>query len=152
MEMNKDSSEGVAAEVSGVGLPYAPENWPQDGDIWRWKTGRRVVPKGTHFQDRYLYLPERLKKEKEEKEIQASASKKSSHIFATKAALRKYIHTYFPETDFESFLKTFSWRIPALLDFGIFSSVTYFSLSISFFMFYAAPKKSATHCYVRFAY
>jgi len=26
MEMNKDSSEGVAAEVSGVGLPYAPEN------------------------------------------------------------------------------------------------------------------------------
>jgi len=41
----------VVEEVYGMGLPYAPENWPQQGDVWGWKTGRRVVANGKHFQD-----------------------------------------------------------------------------------------------------
>ena len=50
----------MAEEVYGTGLPYAPENWPQQGDVWGWKTGRRVVTNGKHFQDRYMYLLDRL--------------------------------------------------------------------------------------------
>jgi len=132
MEMKNDGSQGVAAEVYGEGLPYAPENWPEEGDIWAWKTGRRVVPKGGHFQDPYLYLPERLYRLlKEEKEIPESGSGSGSktfrkqHIFPSKPAVTKYINTYFPGTDLKSFFDSFSWRIPALLDYGIFSSVTY---------------------------
>ena len=41
----------MVEEVYGMGLPYAPENWPQQGDVWGWKTGRRVVANGKHFQD-----------------------------------------------------------------------------------------------------
>jgi len=65
----------VAEEVYGTGLPYVPENWPQQGDVWGWKTGRRVVPNGKHFQDWYLYLPDRLfRLLKEDKEIPRSGS------------------------------------------------------------------------------
>ena len=126
MEMMRDGLEGVAAEVYGRGFPYAPENWPEKGDIWGWKTGRRVVAKGRHFQDRYLYLPDRLYRLlKEEKDIEGGSGSKKSRIFASKAALTKYIDAYFPGTDHKSFFDSFSWRIPALVDYGIFSSVTY---------------------------
>ncbi|KAE8686733.1 hypothetical protein F3Y22_tig00111028pilonHSYRG00027 [Hibiscus syriacus] len=51
----------VLPDTSGLGLPYAPEDWPNKGDIWTWKVGRRVAITG-HFLDRYLYPPKRLQK------------------------------------------------------------------------------------------
>ncbi|KAL9689440.1 hypothetical protein QQ045_009826 [Rhodiola kirilowii] len=27
----------VGPNESGIGYPYAPENWPKPGDNWRWK-------------------------------------------------------------------------------------------------------------------
>jgi len=124
----------MAAEVYGEGLPYAPENWPEEGDVWGWRTGRRVVPNGTHFQDRYLYLPKRLyqllKEEKETPEP-ASGSGSSSrarkqHIFASKLGVKGYVIRHYPDTDLKVFFDSFSWKIPALTTFGLFSSVTYF--------------------------
>ena len=73
-----------------------------------------------HFQDWFLYLLVRLfRLLKEENEIPRyrSGSKKfrKQHIFASKYAIKSYIDTYFPSTDHEVFLSSFSWRIPALL-------------------------------------
>jgi len=36
-------------------------------------------------------------------------------IFASKYVVKSYINTYFPNTDHEVILSSFSWRIPALL-------------------------------------
>ncbi|TMW81771.1 hypothetical protein EJD97_007943 [Solanum chilense] len=41
---------------SGEGLPYAPVDFPNAGDKWGWRVGKRVSSSGT-FRDRYLYLP-----------------------------------------------------------------------------------------------
>jgi hypothetical protein len=49
----------VQPDESGDGLPYAPENWPNPGDIWTWRVGKRVASTG-HYLDRYLYLPSSL--------------------------------------------------------------------------------------------
>ncbi|KAK7405910.1 hypothetical protein VNO78_07522 [Psophocarpus tetragonolobus] len=120
--------EPVAPEVFGEGYPYAPENWPEQGDVWGWRTGRRIriVANGVdHFQDRYLYLPNRLTlalKEEREKENPASASASASgsapfrrqHIFASKLAVERYIKKYFPDADLQAFFASFSWKIPAL--------------------------------------
>ncbi|CAJ1925724.1 unnamed protein product [Sphenostylis stenocarpa] len=109
----------VPPEVYGEGYPYAPENWPETGDIWRWRTGRRIVRKGMYFQDRYLYLPDRLlralKEEKKQSESAQSSSKtRQKYIFASKVAFKNYIKTYFPGTDPEAVFSTFYWKIPAL--------------------------------------
>ncbi|XP_056168707.1 OBERON-like protein isoform X3 [Syzygium oleosum] len=50
----------VSGDISGEGLPYAPENFPLPGDKWGWKVGKRVAITG-HYLDRYLYLPKRLR-------------------------------------------------------------------------------------------
>lgn len=108
----------VAPEEYGMGYPYAPENWPQKGDIWGWRTGRRIVANRTHFQDRYLYLPERLIRELKEKKKDnpesASKSLRMQHIFASKLAVERYIKNNFPDADVDAFFASFSWKIPAL--------------------------------------
>ncbi|CAJ1971708.1 unnamed protein product [Sphenostylis stenocarpa] len=109
----------VPPEVYGEGYPYAPENWPERGDIWRWRTGRRIVRNGMYFQDRYLYLPDRLlrawKEEKNASESAPCSSKtRKKYIFASKVAVKNYIRTFFPATDPEAVFSTFYWKIPAL--------------------------------------
>ncbi|RDX67466.1 Protein OBERON 1, partial [Mucuna pruriens] len=104
----------VAPEVSGEGLPYAPENWPEVGDVWGWRTGRRIVSNGTHFQDRYLYLPNRLIQALKQKENPGSGSIRKQHIFASKLAVERYIKANFPGADLNAFFASFSWKIPAL--------------------------------------
>ncbi|KAF3433492.1 hypothetical protein FNV43_RR24594 [Rhamnella rubrinervis] len=40
----------VSPNKSNVGLPYAPENWPNPGDNWSWKVGKRIAITG-HYLD-----------------------------------------------------------------------------------------------------
>ncbi|KAG4921104.1 hypothetical protein AAZX31_18G112600 [Glycine max] len=132
MEMEMEENNGllnlqaVAPEMSGEGFPYAPENWPEEGDIWGWRTGRRIVANRSRFQDRYLYLPNRLiraLKEEKEKENPGSGAdsgpssssiRRQQHIFASKLAVERYIKTHFPDADIDAFFASFSWKIPAL--------------------------------------
>lgn len=97
----------VPPDESGEGLPYAPENWPQQGDIWGWKTGKRLHNNGC-FQDRYLYSPSRLSTQK------GGSSRKHRHIFASKLSVERYIKATFPDSDIDAFFSSFSWRIPSL--------------------------------------
>lgn len=91
----------VASGESGEGLPYAPIDWPNPGDIWRWKAGTRKSNTG-FMQDRYLYLPPRLQKTTQGKQG-----------FASKLSLQQYIKKEFPSTDFDAFFASFSWKIPS---------------------------------------
>ncbi|WMV46951.1 hypothetical protein MTR67_040336 [Solanum verrucosum] len=50
----------VSEYDSGEGIPYAPVDWPNAGDKWGWRAGKRVTSSGT-FRDRYLYLPKNFK-------------------------------------------------------------------------------------------
>ena len=54
----------VSENEYGEGLPYAPMGWPNVGDKWGWRTGRRATNLGT-FKDRYLYLPEHFQEPKD---------------------------------------------------------------------------------------
>lgn len=98
----------AAADESGEGLPYAPENWPEPGDIWGWKTGKRLQHNGC-FQDRYLYLPMRLSRAEK-----GASNRKHRHIFASKLSVERYIRATFPNADVNTFFSSFTWRIPAL--------------------------------------
>ncbi|KAK7308048.1 hypothetical protein VNO77_41639 [Canavalia gladiata] len=100
----------VGPEQSGEGLPYAPENWPEAGDVWGWRTGRRVSSNGT-FHDRYLYLPNRLNRAKGNIN---TGSRRKSHIFASKLAVERYIKETIPDADMDAFFSSFSWKIPAV--------------------------------------
>lgn len=99
----------VAAEQSGEGLPYAPVNWPEPGDVWGWRTGRRVAATG-HFLDRYLYLPMRLSRAEN-----PGSNRKHRLCFPSKLSVERYIKSKFPETDLEVFFASFSWRIPSTM-------------------------------------
>lgn len=92
----------VSVNDSGEGLPYAPEDWPNPGDKWRWKVGRRIAVSG-YFLDRYMYLPSSLR--------QAGHRKG----FASRLSLEHYIRAKFPDTDVDAFFASFSWRIPSKL-------------------------------------
>ncbi|KAK4706723.1 hypothetical protein R3W88_033687 [Solanum pinnatisectum] len=50
----------VSEYDSGEGLPYAPVDWPNVGDKWGWRVGKRITSSGT-FIDRYMYLPKHFK-------------------------------------------------------------------------------------------
>jgi hypothetical protein len=94
----------VAPEEAGEGLPYAPENFPNPGDIWRWKAGKRISNNG-NFRDRYLYLPRRLS---------APANRTSFRGgFASKLAVERYVREKFPKANISDFFASFSWRIPS---------------------------------------
>ncbi|GLT99631.1 hypothetical protein SLE2022_170570 [Rubroshorea leprosula] len=93
----------VHPSSSGEGFPYAPMNWPNPGDNWGWRVGKRFNGSG-YFQDRFLYLPTSLRQ------------RNSQKMFASKPALEKYIQSQFPDTDIEAFFASFSWKIPAIME------------------------------------
>ncbi|XP_011071591.1 protein OBERON 2 isoform X1 [Sesamum indicum] len=90
----------VSVNDSGEGLPYAPEDWPNPGDKWGWKVGRRTAISG-YYLDRYMYLPVRLRE---------AGHKKG---FASRLSVEQYIRAKFPDTDIDAFFASFSWRIPS---------------------------------------
>ncbi|XP_031105653.1 uncharacterized protein LOC116010397 [Ipomoea triloba] len=89
----------VSPGGSGEGLPYAPEDWPNLGDKWRWKVGKRVKGSG-YSKDRYLYLPRRLVKAGQPKSFQS------------KFSVEQYVQSAFPCTDVNAFFASFRWNIP----------------------------------------
>ncbi|XP_022738899.1 protein OBERON 2-like [Durio zibethinus] len=93
----------VLPDASGVGLPYAPVDWPKKGDVWTWKVGRRVAITG-HFLDRYLYPPKRLHN------LLNSGRKRG---LASKLSVERYVQMAFPDADINAFFASFIWKIPA---------------------------------------
>ncbi|PPD74166.1 hypothetical protein GOBAR_DD28908 [Gossypium barbadense] len=87
----------------GEGLPYAPIHWPNAGDIWTWKVGRRVNSAGS-YGDRFLHVPESLRKPN------------SPKVFASKPALERFIRLNFPDADVNAFFASFVWKIPAIVE------------------------------------
>ncbi|XP_061991113.1 protein OBERON 2 isoform X1 [Rosa rugosa] len=102
---NDVSIRRVAPDESGEGLPFAPINWPNPGDTWRWKVGKRVSGSG-YFLDRYLYLPKSLCHG-------GGNPTRRKYGFASKLAVERYIQTSFPGTNLDAFFESFSWKIPA---------------------------------------
>ncbi|XP_042476625.1 protein OBERON 1-like isoform X2 [Macadamia integrifolia] len=111
----RDESNGYEAEVKGnglhlwpvpacaggEGLPYAPIDFPNPGDNWTWKVGKRKT--GTGFWcDRYLYTPIGFQKTNHKRQR-----------FASMQSLEQYIRKEFPDKDVKAFFSSFSWRIPA---------------------------------------
>ena len=110
-----DESDGNACEIkengfhlypvsvndSGEGLPYAPIDWPNPGDKWSWKVGKRIAVSG-NFLDRYLYLPSSLQQ-----------GKRKRSGFASKLSVAEYLRKEFPTTDINAFFASFSWKIPS---------------------------------------
>ncbi|KAK1287876.1 hypothetical protein QJS10_CPB19g01192 [Acorus calamus] len=96
-ENSTSSATPVGPNASGEGLPYAPENFPNPGDKWGWKVGKRKTRSG-YWADRYLSLPASLQK---------------TSAFPSKVMVQKYITENFPTADIDSFFASFSWRIPA---------------------------------------
>lgn len=90
----------VAPCEDGEGLPYAPVNWPNPGDNWNWRVGKRIGSTG-YYTDRFLYLPKSLQKPGGPKQ------------FASKLSLERYIKQEFPETDLDAFFNSFTWKIPS---------------------------------------
>ncbi|KAL3812609.1 hypothetical protein ACJIZ3_013877 [Penstemon smallii] len=102
METDKKGKVGpVKLRVSGKGLPYAPENWPNHGDIWAWKVGNKVNSLGYHIH-RLLIVPKRL---------QRSPNRKI--LLASKNTVTHFLQTEFPEADIDAFFASFTWDIPA---------------------------------------
>lgn len=97
----------VSPEESGEGLPYAPINWPNPGDNWSWKVGRRIAITG-HYLDRYLYPPRHLPR------LDSLVGKKRGCAFASKLSVERYIQTAFPDADIDAFFASFSWKIPSV--------------------------------------
>lgn len=93
----------VSASESGEGLPYAPINWPNPGDNWCWKVGRRVSQSG-HYLDRYLVPPKRFVK---------ATDKRRRGNFDSKLVVQNFIKREFPGADIDAFFASFSWKIPA---------------------------------------
>ncbi|XP_044485849.1 uncharacterized protein LOC123211290 isoform X2 [Mangifera indica] len=98
-----EENDPVPALQSGEGLPYAPIDWPNPGDTWGWRVGRRFNSLG-YYIDRYLYLPSSLQKPTITKQ------------FASKLAVERYIQSEFPDADLDAFWASFSWKVPALKD------------------------------------
>lgn len=90
----------VSVNASGEGLPYAPQDWPNPGDNWRWKVGKRIAASG-NYMDRYLYVPTRFRK---------TGHKKG---FASRLSVRQYIQEEFPGADIDAFFASFSWKVPS---------------------------------------
>ncbi|XP_016490015.2 uncharacterized protein LOC107809837 isoform X1 [Nicotiana tabacum] len=92
----------VSINDSGEGLPYAPVDWPNAGDKWCWKAGKRVSVSG-YIKDRYLYLPKRLRALKEGR----------GYTFRSRPSIEQYLRSEFPNVDINGFFASFSWMIPA---------------------------------------
>ncbi|KAE8728149.1 Detected protein of unknown function [Hibiscus syriacus] len=98
-----NGSNKVPPGSSGEGLPYAPIHWPNAGDIWSWKVGKRVNTSG-FFNDRFLSVPESLRKTNVPK------------FFTSKPMLERFILSTFPDADIDSFFASFVWKVPAILE------------------------------------
>lgn len=85
----------------GKGLPYAPVDWPNRGDIWGWRVGSRIRRKGV-YQDRYLVAPRSLQ-ERSNKQIR----------FTSKLSVERFIRSKFPNADINAFFASFTWDIAA---------------------------------------
>ncbi|CAL9129793.1 protein OBERON 2-like [Musa acuminata AAA Group] len=92
----------VVAGSSGLGLPYAPEDWPCPGDRWRWKVGSRKSSSG-HWVDRYLYAPPTCPK---------SGGRRHGNGFPSRVSVEEYIRKEFPDADVNAFFSSFIWRVP----------------------------------------
>ncbi|XP_049410421.1 uncharacterized protein LOC125873556 [Solanum stenotomum] len=92
----------VSEYDSGGGLPYAPVDWPNVGDKWGWRTGKRATNSGT-FKDRYLYLPERFQAPKDGKK----------NAFRSKTSIKKFVQSEYPSMDIDQFFASFNWMIPS---------------------------------------
>lgn len=84
---------------SGVGLPYAPEDWPNPGDVWTWKLGKRISTDG-FYRDKCLFLPPRLHQKGKRKH------------FDSKKSIITFLQSEFPETDVDAFFQSFTWKVP----------------------------------------
>ncbi|GMJ01894.1 hypothetical protein HRI_003858600 [Hibiscus trionum] len=89
--------------AAGEGLPYAPIDWPNPGDIWSWRVGKRVNSAGFHS-DRFLNVPKCLRFPGSPKQ------------FASKLALERFLLSHFPNADMNAFFASFSWKVPAVLE------------------------------------
>ncbi|KAK9009550.1 hypothetical protein V6N11_036082 [Hibiscus sabdariffa] len=96
---------------SGEGLPYAPIHWPNVGDIWSWRVGRKVNSYG-FYSDRFLKVPESLRKPNAPK------------IFSSKPAIERFLQSNFPDADVNGFFASFIWKIPAVVSLPYPSSPT----------------------------
>ncbi|XP_048141441.1 uncharacterized protein LOC115750305 isoform X2 [Rhodamnia argentea] len=90
----------VEPNSTGEGLPYAPLDWPNPGDAWRWWVGRRTDLSG-FYRDRFLYLPKRLR-------VPGTAS-----AFGSKSSFKRYISSQFPNADVEELFASFIWMVPS---------------------------------------
>ncbi|KAL1060190.1 hypothetical protein V6Z11_1Z118400 [Gossypium hirsutum] len=89
--------------TSGEGLPYAPRDWPNPGDVWSWRVGRRVNNAG-FYSDRFINVPKSLR------------FPNSPKMFASKPTLERFILSHFPTADVNAFFASFVWKIPATLE------------------------------------
>lgn len=86
---------------SGEGLPYAPEGWPNPGDVWGWKVAKRTNKAG-YFTDRSLSLP---------RSLQGFPHKTKD--FRSKADVKRYVESNFPDMKIEAFFASFNWQVPS---------------------------------------
>ncbi|CAI8604256.1 unnamed protein product [Vicia faba] len=98
--VNLSNLAPVAPDQTGEGLPYAPVNFPNPGDIWRWKAGKRISSNG-NYRDRWLYLPRRL------------AASYRGGGFPSKLAAERYVKESFPHVNIADFFASFTWSIPS---------------------------------------
>ncbi|TXG72070.1 hypothetical protein EZV62_000649 [Acer yangbiense] len=98
----------------GEGLPYAPMDWPNPGDNWGWRVGKRISNVG-YYSDRFLYLPKRIQR--------AGAPRH----FASKLSLERFLKSEFPGADLEGFFASFSWKVPSSLAYSTDVKATAFS-------------------------
>ncbi|CAN4097667.1 unnamed protein product [Withania somnifera] len=92
----------VSVNEYGEGLPYAPVDWPNAGDKWGWRAGKRATSLGT-FKDRYLYLPKRLQVRKDGKR----------NGFRSRISVKQYLQSEYPSMNITKFFASFSWMIPS---------------------------------------
>ncbi|XP_056176475.1 uncharacterized protein LOC115684017 [Syzygium oleosum] len=102
MKVNNMHLYPVEPYSLGEGLPYAPVDWPNPGDTWRWWVGKRTNSSG-FYQQRLLYLPKRLR----------FRGSDSFCRFRGKSSLKAYISSQFPNADVEEFLASFRWMVPS---------------------------------------
>lgn len=85
---------------SGEGLPYAPVDWPNPGDVWGWRVGKRVNSNG-FYNDRFITVPNSIR------------MRNNPKVFASKPTLERFLQTHFPDADINAFFASFVWKIPA---------------------------------------
>lgn len=95
----------VSPGESGDGLPYAPVDWPNPGDIWRWAATGKAMKKNGYFKDRILFVPERLQKR---------PSRKLG--FMSKKSVEHFLQSELPGVDINAFFQSFAWDILAKTD------------------------------------